>query len=77
MTNASDRIEIRRSVVSVSRFHNRSSLDSLVKHLRSIRARGKLTVNLSDGGISAIQFEATYLLNGHDNIEILFESPKK
>lgn len=77
MTGPADRIEIRRQVVSVSRFPNNSSLDSLIKHLRSIRARGKLTVNLSQGGINTILFEASHALNGNDHVELQFTVTEK
>lgn len=76
MTSTEDRIEIKRSVVSVSRFPNKSSIDKLIKSLRTIKARGKLVVHLSDGGITTVQFEASHELNGHDHLELQFAPPQ-
>lgn len=68
------RLEVHRAVVSESKFPNRTSLDLIAKHLRTIRATGKLTINFSLGGISGVTFEARNTLNGHDHLEIKFES---
>lgn len=67
------RREVKRAVVSESRFPNKISLDSIAKHLRTIHATGKLSVNFSLGGVSDVTFEARYTLNGNDHVEIKFE----
>lgn len=67
------RLEVHRAVVSESRFPNRSSLDSIARHLRSIHATGKLTINFSQGGVNTVTFEARHTLNGTDHVELKFE----
>lgn len=66
------RIDIKRSVVSQSKFPNKSSLDIIAKHLHVIGATGKLVVDISQGGINSVSFEARHSLNGSDKLEIQF-----
>jgi hypothetical protein len=66
------RLDIKRSVVSQSRFPNKSSLDIIAKHLHMIGATGKLTIDFSQGGINSVSFEARHSLNGSDKLEIQF-----
>ena len=71
------RVDVRRAVVSTSQFPNRTSLDAVSKHLRSIKATGQLVINFSQGGINSVTFEAQHKLNGHDHVELIFDSPEK
>jgi hypothetical protein len=64
---------VHREVLSESKFPNKSSLDKIAKHLRSIRATGKLTIHFSQGGVNTVTFEARHTLNGYDHIELKFE----
>jgi hypothetical protein len=68
------RLEVHRTVISESRFPNKLNLDTIAKHLRAIRAIGKLTVNFSQGGVSSVTFESRHSLNGSDHVEIRFDS---
>ena len=61
-----------RAVLSVSRFPAKVSLDDIARHLRAIRATGKLTINFSQGGTNSVTFEARHTLNGSDRVELLF-----
>lgn len=64
--------EVRRSVVSRTKFSNKSSLDRIDRYLRVIGAMGKLTVTYSQGGKNIVSFEAEQSLNGSDRVEIQF-----
>lgn len=66
-------LKVHRAVVSDSKFPNRTSLDLIAKHLRTIRATGTLTVNFSQGGVNTVTFSARNTLNGHDHLELKFE----
>lgn len=67
------RLQVHRAVVSESRFPNKTGLDNLAKHLRSIKAIGQLTINFSQGSVTGISFVARKKLNGHDHVELKFE----
>jgi hypothetical protein len=66
------RTEIRRSVLSRSKYPNKSSLDRIANSLRLIHATGKLTINFSQGGVNSVTFEASHDLNGSDRMELQF-----
>jgi hypothetical protein len=66
---------VRRSVVSEIRFSNQESLDSIKSKLRRARATGQLTVHVSQGGINTVTFVAKNDLDGHQHIELLFDTP--
>ena len=69
-------LKTHRSVISRTKFPNRSSLDAIRHHMKSIRGTGRLTVDFSQGGVNSITFEASHMLNGHDHVELLFEGSK-
>lgn len=64
--------DIRRSVVSETRFPNHASLDDIRRLLHGMHATGKLVINMSQGGTSSVIFEARHTLNGDDHVELLF-----
>ena len=67
--------QVKRSVVSEIRFSNRESLEAIKHQLKRIKATGKLTVHVSQGGINAVTFEARNELNGHSHVELIFDTP--
>lgn len=71
------RIDIERSVVSRSRYPNKSSLDRIARSLRALHATGKLTINFSQGGVNSVLFEAIHVLNGSDQVELHFHPPQE
>ena len=65
-------LKIQRSVVSRISFPNKSDLERIRTHMRSVRGTGKLVISFSQGGVNSITFEVSNSLKGHDNVELLF-----
>lgn len=68
-------LQIKRSVVSEIHFPNRIDLDNIKSQLHRIKATGKLTIEVYQGGLTSITFVAKNDLNGHDKIELHFNTP--
>lgn len=68
-------LQIKRSVVSEITFSNKISLDQIKTQLRRIKATGKLIVNVSQGGVNTVYFEARNSLDGQSHVELLFNTP--
>lgn len=64
--------DVRRAVVSETRFPNHASLDDIRRTLKSMHATGKLVICMSQGGTNSVSFEARHPLNGDDHVELLF-----
>lgn len=75
MTIVPSELKVKRLVLSEITFSNKSIIDSVVKQLRKVRATGKLIVNLSQGGVNSVVFEAKNSIDGHSHIELKFDTP--
>jgi hypothetical protein len=68
-------LHIRRSVVSKIKFPNRVSLDHVRQQLRKLHATGTMTLQFYQGGVTLVTFVAENDLNGHDRVELQFDTP--
>lgn len=68
-------LQVKRSVVSRIKFPNRVSLDHIRTQLRRLKATGQLTIQCYQGGVTLVTFVAENDLNGHDRVELQFDTP--
>lgn len=68
-------LAVKRLVLSVVQFPRKTSLDNIARHIRTIKGTGALIVHFSQGGINAVTFESRNSLDGHNHVELKFNTP--